>query len=367
MELVKESILLESLAKSGKTKYWKAKVVTDKKNFFIQKEFWQGSGKHQISDPYLIEGKNTGKSNETSDKVQALLELDRIVKKQEDSGYRENGIVYDGRPLPMTAYSWKNRKDAIKYPCGIQAKWDGIRCCQYESEFWSRKGKIFVNDLISHLKVKSKYILDGELVIEGETFQTISSYVKKVQDDQARLEFHVFDLMIENMPFQKRYELLQKESKKFPANVKLSPTFFAMNDEEVMEHHRVFTEFFDYNSDERNKMGYFEGTMIRNLNGLYKINHRSSDLLKLKDFVDEEYEIVGFYEGKGRNAGSITFICKIGDEEFHVNPKGTMDYRKKLWDNRDRLKGKFLTVEFQEKTERGVPRFPVGKAIRDYE
>jgi len=31
------------------------------------------------------------------------------------------------------------------------------------------------------------------------------------------------------------------------------------------------------------------------------------------------------------------------------------------------LIGKRLTVTFQEYTEHGIPRFPVGKCIRDYE
>jgi DNA ligase-1 len=251
-------------------------------------------------------------------------------------------------------------------PCAVQAKWDGVRSLS-KNIFWSRKGKVYPSELVKHLEFKTKYILDGELVIEGETFQTISSYVKKKQEDQERLEYHVFDLVIENMPFSKRFEILQDLSSKFPENMKISDTFEAKNEIEIAEYHARFTEFFDPEGLERNKMGYFEGTMIRNLSGLYSINHRSADLLKLKDFIDEEYEIVGFYEGKGRNSGTITFICKHGEEEFHVNPMGTMEYRKKMWDERDLLLGKMLTVEFQEKTERGVPRFPIGKAIRDYE
>jgi len=363
-----ETEILSSKTKNGKDKFWKAKIIKDKGKYYLQKEFWQGEdGKHQTSDPYLIEGKNKGKSNETSDKEQSKLELERAFKKQLDSGYSRIGEKYSGLILPMTAYKWQDRKNNISYPCAVQAKWDGIRCLHNSNIHWSRKGKIFIPETVQHLKVETDYILDGELVIEGETFNTITSYVKKVQKDQTRLEYHVFDLVIEDMPFDKRFDILMKISKKFPPNVKVSETFFAENEEEVAEYHARFTEFFDYNKLERNKMGYFEGTMIRNLKGLYSIGHRSADLLKLKDFVDEEYEIVDFYEGKGRNAGTIIFVCKCGDEVFHVNPMGTIEYRKKLWEERESLRGKLLTVEFQEKTERGVPRFPIGKSIRDYE
>jgi DNA ligase-1 len=368
MRTVYSSDVLSSTAKSGKEKHWRVIVVEDDSLYYLRKEYWQGDdGKHQLSDPYLVKGKNTGKSNETTDKEQARLEMERAVAKQLDSGYHKEGEVYEGYQLPMTAYKWKDRKKNITFPCAIQAKWDGIRNNQFGGVNWSRKGKVFLPELVKHLIVKTDYILDGELVIEGESFQTITSFVKKKQSEQERLEYHVFDLMIENMPFSERFEILMKLAKKFPSQVKLSETFFVENENEISELHARFTEFFDYNSQERNKMGYFEGTMIRNLSGLYTINHRSADLLKLKDFVDEEFEIVDFYEGKGRSAGTITFICKCGEELFHVNPMGTIEYRTKMWDDRKKLKGKMLTVEFQEKTERGVPRFPVGKSVRDYE
>lgn len=366
-ENIKESPIYQSKAKGGKTKYWKVKILKLKDDYFLQKEFWQGEdGKHQNSEPYIIEPKNVGRSNETNGEQQSLLEFERAIKKQTDSGYHLESETYEGFKLPMTAYKYKDKSHNIVFPCGIQAKWDGIRACMKDI-FWSRKGKEILPGCVEHLQYKSDYILDGELVIEGETFQTITSYVKKVQPDQKRLEFHVFDLMIENMPFQERFKLLLKLSKNFPKNVKVSETYFAKDEEEIMKYHQKFTEFFDYSALERNKMGFFEGTMIRNLNGLYQVNHRSSDLLKLKDFVDEEFEIVDIYEGKGRSAGTITFICKCGEERFHVNPKGSIASRKEMWKNGDKLIGKLLTVEFQEKTERGVPRFPVGKAIRDYE
>jgi DNA ligase-1 len=38
-----------------------------------------------------------------------------------------------------------------------------------------------------------------------------------------------------------------------------------------------------------------------------------------------------------------------------------------LYKRGDSLIGKYLTVTYQELSEYGVPRFPVGKTIRDYE
>jgi DNA ligase 1 len=369
MITIKTSDILQSEAKTGKTKYWLIRALKDGDKYYLQKEYWQGDGKHQKSEPYIMEPKNVGKSNATTPKEQVLLELERQFKKHMESGYHREGEEYEGYPLPMLALKWKNRKHNIVYPCAIQAKWDGIRCLKFKDEYWTRKGKVIIPALVQHCNFDaSHWILDGELVIPGENMQTISSFTKKVQKNQERLEYHVFDILNVNLTFSERFERLTELSKRFPKGVKLSETYIAENEEQVAEYHSQFTEFFEIDGKIRNQQGYFEGTIIRNLDGKYLINHRSSDLLKLKDFVDEECEIIGFAQGKGRNAGSIKFVCKYSnDEEFEVNPCGTMVSRREMWNNREKLIGKMLTVEFQELTERGVPRFPVGKCIRDYE
>lgn len=369
MKTIKISNTLQSKAKTGKTKYWLIKILQDGNTCFLQKEFWIEGGKHQVSEPYIVEPKNLGKSNETSSKKQSFLEFERQFKKQMESGYHLENESYDGKILPMLALQWKKRKHNVVYPCGIQAKWDGIRCLCYKNNYWSRHGKELNPALVKHFYFDSKeYILDGELIIPGQNMQTISSYTKKLQDNQEILEYHVFDIVDTKLKFSDRFKLLQDLSTDFPSQVKLSETYIANNENDVATYHSKFTEYFEIGGKIRNQMGYFEGTIIRNLDGKYLINHRSSDLLKLKDFVDEECEIIDFTEGKGKNAGSIKFTCKYSNGEiFEVNPSGTIISRQEMWQNRNKLIGKMLTVEFQELTERGVPRFPVGKIIRDYE
>jgi len=50
-----------------------------------------------------------------------------------------------------------------------------------------------------------------------------------------------------------------------------------------------------------------------------------------------------------------------------VRPTGPLEWRRHLLQDAKTLIGKKLTVCFQEYTDQGVPRFPVGKCIRDYE
>ena len=106
------------------------------------------------------------------------------------------------------------------------------------------------------------------------------------------------------------------------------------------------------------------------MDGIYKLGHRSYDLLKVKDFQDAEFEIIGGYENKGGQTGQCTLVCKTADgTEFGVKPEGTSEQRKWYWKNLDSIIGKKLTVRFFSWTtsKYPVPRFPIGVGIRDYE
>jgi len=111
----------------------------------------------------------------------------------------------------------------------------------------------------------------------------------------------------------------------------------------------------------------YEGQMIR-LDGPYE-NKRSSKLLKRKEFVDEEYEILGYDEGTGNREGTVKhFKFKNKDgREFNSNVKGTFEYMAELLERGEELIGKQATIKYFNLTPDGVPRFPYVIAIRDYE
>ena len=110
----------------------------------------------------------------------------------------------------------------------------------------------------------------------------------------------------------------------------------------------------------------YEGIMLRNKEGVYS-NARSAHLQKYKEFTDMEVEIVGFKEGEGLEEGCIVWLCKLNDKQFACRPRGTREERMELFQNGGKYIGKQLTVRYQEKTDDGLLRFPVGIAIRDYE
>jgi len=107
--------------------------------------------------------------------------------------------------------------------------------------------------------------------------------------------------------------------------------------------------------------------MIRDASSTYEIGKRSNYLLKYKAFQTEEYEIVDVKEGTGREKGAAIWVCKVGEHQFSAKPEGTLEVRKKYLQEKEKYIGKQLTVRYQNLTALGVPRFPVGVAVRDYE
>ena len=73
--------------------------------------------------------------------------------------------------------------------------------------------------------------------------------------------------------------------------------------------------------------------MVRNSEASYKLNNRSKDLLKYKEFLDTECIITEFHDGKGREKGAVVWECRMPDSDnvFSVRPQGSMDDRKKAF------------------------------------
>ena len=123
--------------------------------------------------------------------------------------------------------------------------------------------------------------------------------------------------------------------------------------------------------DEFLEEGY-EGQMIRT-NSLYEFK-RTAALLKRKEFITEEFELVDVLEGKGNRSGMAgKVVIRLhkatteGETTCEANPKGGMAFYKRLLTEKDDLIGKKATIEFQNYTPKGSLRFPKMLAIRDYE
>ena len=351
----------------GKTKVWSIGTVADASSkVFNRIEHGYLDGKKQVDTTYYTEGKNIGKSNETTPFDQALKEAQSLWKKKLDKGY-----VKDQAPktqtvadifLPMLAHRFDKHASKIKYPAYVQPKLDGVRCLAKKLNgdvvLWSRSGKVF--DTPSLIKseltntLEEGQVLDGELYAHGWDFQRIIRAVKKYRDDTDLLEYHVYDRPTgESTSFESRFVQYDKSLFSGTVNIKAVPTHPIQDLEElnIFEQHYV-------------SLGY-EGIVVRNADGPYKFKHRSYDLQKVKRFEDAEFVIVGGRQGIGRALGQVIFTCTNENGlEFDVRPTGTDEERKNMWTKLDEYIGQHLTVKFQGRTLDNLPRFPVGLSVR---
>ena len=245
--------------------------------------------------------------------------------------------------LPMLANKWEDRQKYITEPFYVQPKIDGIRLLVSNKGCFSRTGKPVKG--VEHLArgLKDGEYLDGECYVPKKTFEEITSMFKM---NPESLEFHVFDYFDLNRPnltFEERKERISVD------------TFLVKKVVEIQKYHDMFV-----------RDGH-EGIMIREASSVYEIGKRSNHLLKYKAFQTDEFPIVDVKEGTGREKGTAIWVCKAGEHHFSAKPEGTLEVRRKLLEDKDKYIGKQLTVRYQNLTALGVPRFPVGIVIRDYE
>ena len=80
--------ILYQLAETGRLKHL---VIIVEANMIVT-EWWTSKegldGKKQVTRETIL-GKNTGRSNETSDAEQAILEYERKIRKKKEEGYNK--------------------------------------------------------------------------------------------------------------------------------------------------------------------------------------------------------------------------------------------------------------------------------------
>lgn len=362
---------LYGLTSQGGTKIWRVAVVAyEDGTAAVIQEYGKLNGKLITNIKNVREGKNISKSNETSPFEQAMLEAESKLRKKIDSGYCEDQDEIKTPKLPMLALKFTDHKDKIEWPAGCQRKYDGVRdLCEKVSKdmvtHMSRRGKPYdtmghlQKDLLSIMQIGD--VIDGEIYCPDLTFQNTVSAVKRAKENSLKLEYHVYDLADPNMDFKDRYEKLQDMFAKLPedSQVKLVETMEVDSEEEVYTLHDQWVQ------------EGFEGAIVRSRTGGYSFKHRSSNLLKYKEFIDEEFLVVGGYTGKGTSyEGSVTFECLAANGEvFGCVPKGPFSYKQELWNNLDNIVANktMLTVRYQTLSDSGIPIFPIGISLRDYE
>lgn len=329
--------------------------------------FTQESGVLNTENPVIHKkqciGKNLGKSNATTPEEQAHLEMGSKLAEKLTEGYflsKEEAETTEV-VLPMLAkdYNKESKKvDWNAFVC-VQPKLDGMRCLAYKQDgaisLISRQGEQIQN--MYHIKamlsdLEEGVILDGELYAHGNTFQENMSLIKKYKPAKSEtVKLNVYDL-VSQLPYIDRLSKLNKIVEGINDESLLLVTTYKINTEkELKQYHIQFI-----------KDGY-EGTILRHGIEGYKVDARSSNLLKYKDFQDITAEIIDVIPAEARPDWGIP-VLSIPQGTFRAGTKLSHVERGELLTNKEDYIGKTAEIRFFEYTDDGLPRFPVMVGIR---
>ena len=330
-------------------------------------------GKLTSSKPTIVSGKSIGRANETSDDEQTYLQAKRKWDAKIEKGYHENINDIDNESKyfePMLAKKYLERQESVMFPVIVQGKCDGHRLVAMKNGLFTRNGKKYVScphisEVLKPLFDKHPdWIIDGEIYTHNESFEKICSLVKKTKptqedlDESKRLvQFWIFDGVVDDkkMNFANRYDVIKKEITNIVGKTK---SLIFLENFIVTSHPDI-----DKLHDELVRQG-FEGAIIRIIDSPYE-NKRSNNLLKYKKFFDEEYTIVDILEGTGNRSGMAgSIMLKTEDGKiFNSGIRGGEDYYKDILKNKYKYINKLATIRYQEKTNDGIPRFPIAVQV----
>lgn len=279
---------------------------------------------------------------------------------------------------PMLAGSFDPEK--AKFPYTATPKIDGIRFLMVDGIAVSRTFKPIRNTYIqSLLSAHLPDGVDGELT-SGDTFQSSTSAVMKITGEPD-FKVWIFDWVDpttdEIDPFCKRIANIPSITAPFSLEILSGVVMESMDD--LAEYEKTCLE-----------EGY-EGVMVRDPNGTYKFGRstvRENTLLKLKQFVDDEAELVDVEEktsnqnpeekdafGYVKRSTSMGGLVPMGttgtlvvkDKEGRMLRIGSGlndELRQDLWDNRSKYLGSLVKYKYFPQGVKDLPRHPVFLGFR---
>lgn len=357
-------------------------------SFVIQRYTGQYKGK-MTQQPQLIVEKGKVKRSVLQ---QTELELNSILNKYLDKGYKRLDFLtkkkfdvisefeldelvpsvksdQSGNLKPMLAKSSdKVQNSVLQKSMYCSRKLNGVRMMVKWSNSLerpvtiSRGGKNYniaaqkiTQELFNFLKEHPEYTLDGELYAHGHYLQQISGIARlETWSDRCEiLEYWIYDLAIPNMIFEERLELLKEIAEVFKNSEKIK----------VLEH--IHTQSWEEIQTLHNRWveDGFEGLVARKPDKTYQFGKRGSDMIKVKEYLEDEFEIIDYSEGLRDE--DFVFICQtLTGGVFEAKPVGTRALKTYYLENMNDIIGKKGTVKFFEYSKDGIPLQTVFQNVR---
>lgn len=312
--------------------------------------------------------KNIGRSNETTPDNQSVIESAARIDKKLGLNY----YVTEGECIAnpeqyfqvMLALERAKVKPAPLFPLLIDPKLDGMRLVEMQGDSYSRKGKPIPTAQYINEELESFFTQYPDLILDGEIyshdlksdFNELMSIARKqkpttLEMEEAKniLQYHVYDVFDTgnpDMPALERKELLKKI---LPVSSRIQRVEYAIA----------------YNEDDLKLMNSihvadgYEGSIARPLMSKYE-NKRSKNLIKIKQFITEEFVLEDILEGTGNRSGMAgSIVIHVGNVEVKPGIRGSWKYAKDILSRKADLIGQLVTVRHFGMTPDGSLRFPI--------
>ncbi len=322
-------------------------------------------GKKTTSKWKTCKAKNVGRSNSTTPCEQADNEaVAKYEKKLAEHYYetREEALANpDAFFKVMLALKVEEVKVKPTLPVIADPKLDGMRLVENTNYSLSRRGKPVPaaqwidEELRDFLDANPNITLDGEIYNHEfhEDFNTLMSIARrdKMNDDQkeiakTKLEYHVYDFFDSDHPDMSAIDRKHKLA------------LFPIYSDRIKE--VPFIQIYDWDILEELKGQHledgYEGTIIRTYDSAYE-HKRSKNLLKIKQFVTEEFPVLDITPGDGNRhdiAGRIH--VDVAGVSVGCGLRGSWEHCRVLLDNRDEYIGKLATIRHFGLTKDGSLR-----------
>lgn len=329
-------------------------------------------GGKQQSKTTICTEKNLGKANYLDATQQAEVEARAKWVKQQKKGYFTSQEDATGSIdwTPMKCQDFKKFAHKVNYPCYQQPKLNGLRCMiDANGEAWSKAGEPYklpqhIQEEVLKLAEAGKIPdgIDGEIYagLESEgglSLQRIVSAFRKPNNDTPRLKLYVYDLPSSTKTFDERkFDLDTLDSDVRSLKLRNINVLRTIGVENEVQGDEVHSE---------NVANGFEGSIYRNKDGIYDFGGRSYDVIKRKPRQDAEAKVVSVEIDKN-GQGVLTCEEQTGVQfKCLMLKKADEDVNYRLYENALTLIGKFITFEFEERSDDGIATKPVGTAIRE--
>lgn len=334
-------------------RYWSVEADYDMGTIEIVHGKYKGS--LQTKDEYVEENQSGRDIEEQID-----LKMNSRASSKMDLGYRHTieeakkaeGQNTLGYHRPMLAYRIDRVRKVDYDNVYLQMKYDGHRCMVTSTIdgliAYSRNGKRIttINHILEDIHLPVGCTIDGELYCHGVPLQTITSWAKKQQVNTLKLDYIVYDV-VQEVGYKERFHfisnlLLGNKAMVAPTDKHILADKLAMH----LENARAF--------------GY-EGLILRDLNTPYEVGKRSQGLIKVKQFMDGEFEVVDILSSV---EGWARLVCKINNDTFMVSAPGTIHQKTQVLRRKDEFIGEYVTVSFANYTIKGLPFHPIAERWR---